>query len=108
MYRGQGFGRGYRSLGLGAGWLGGGRELDNPYPYCRLYPWLPRRWWAYPASIQPRSYDYPVQTPSQPAFISMPLPAYNKEQERQMLMNQIQILEAQLKLTKKRLEELRG
>jgi chaperonin cofactor prefoldin len=38
----------------------------------------------------------------------MPLPAYNKEQERQMLMNQIQILEAQLKLTKKRLEELRG
>ncbi len=25
---------------------GGGR--GNPYPYCRFYPWLPRRWWAYP------------------------------------------------------------
>jgi len=24
---------------------GGGR--GNPYPFCRFYPWLPRRWWAY-------------------------------------------------------------
>ncbi len=19
----------------------------NPYPFCRFYPWLPRRWWLY-------------------------------------------------------------
>ena len=31
---------------------GGGR--GNPYPYCRFYPGMPRRWWAYPG------YGYPA------------------------------------------------
>ena len=36
--RGRGwFGRGYPGWGRG-----------NPYPFCRFYPWLPRRWWAAP------------------------------------------------------------
>lgn len=26
------------------GWGGQGR--GNPYPYCRFFPWLPRRWWS--------------------------------------------------------------
>jgi hypothetical protein len=44
--RGGGFGRGYwAGAGLGRG-LGMGRGMGNPYPYCRFYPWMPRRWWA--------------------------------------------------------------
>lgn len=47
----------------GRGRMGGGR--GNPYPYCRFYPWLPRRWWASPyvgryTSYAPYSgYRYP-------------------------------------------------
>lgn len=26
--------------------FGRGRGMGNPYPYCRFYPWMPRRWWA--------------------------------------------------------------
>jgi hypothetical protein len=42
----------------GRGWLGwgGGRGRGlgrgNPYPFCRFYPWLPRRWWAMPYANQ--------------------------------------------------------
>lgn len=34
----------------GRGWFGWGYPgwgRGNPYPFCRFYPWLPRRWWAY-------------------------------------------------------------
>jgi len=42
--RGMGVGRGYwAGAAPGAGW---GRGIGNPYPYCRFYPWMPRRWWA--------------------------------------------------------------
>jgi hypothetical protein len=50
-----GFGRGYGYFGprfgrgIGSGWFGWGRGFGNPYPFCRWFPWLPRRWWAYPA-----------------------------------------------------------
>ncbi len=46
--RGRGAGRGRRNwqgAGFGRG-LGMGRGMGNPYPYCRFYPWMPRRWWA--------------------------------------------------------------
>lgn len=44
--RGWGLGRGYwPGSGFGRGY-GMGRGMGNPYPYCRFYPWLPRRWWA--------------------------------------------------------------
>ncbi len=44
--RGGGLGRGYwAGGGFGRG-LGMGRGMGNPYPYCRFYPWMPRRWWA--------------------------------------------------------------
>ncbi len=50
MMRGRGwFGRGIRSWGRGMG-MGIGRGIGlgrgNPYPFCRFYPWLPRRWWS--------------------------------------------------------------
>lgn len=34
---------------FGRGWWGRG----NPYPFCRFYPWLPRRWWAYGGGLHP-------------------------------------------------------
>ncbi len=44
--RGGGFGRGYwAGAGFGRG-FGMRRGMGNPYPYCRFYPWMPRRWWA--------------------------------------------------------------
>ena len=46
--RGLGFGRGYwtgTALSPGCG-RGIGMGMGNPYPYCRFYPWMPRRWWA--------------------------------------------------------------
>lgn len=53
MGLGRGMGRGI-SLGRGIG-MGFGR--GNPYPFCRFYPWLPRRWWAC------GSYYYPTAQP---------------------------------------------
>jgi len=47
VMRGRGwFGRGYR------GW---GRGRSNPYSFCRFYPWLPRRWWAYGMGPYPQA-----------------------------------------------------
>ncbi len=58
--RGQGFGFA-RRYGLGMG-LGRGFWRGNPYPFCRFYPWLPRRWWAMgmtPYSVSPQPL-YPI------------------------------------------------
>ena len=44
---GTGFGRG---IGFGRGM---GMARGNPYPFCRFYPWLPRRWWAYGGGYYP-------------------------------------------------------
>ncbi len=44
--RGGRLGQGYwPGAGFGRG-FGMGRGMGNPYPYCRFYPWMPRRWWA--------------------------------------------------------------
>ncbi len=69
MGRGMGLGRGFgmgRGMGFGRGF---GMGRGNPYPFCRFYPWLPRRWWAYGRgfnAVQPTgsygpgpSYGYP-------------------------------------------------
>ena len=74
MGRGMGLGRGFgmgRGMFFGRG-SGMGMGRGNPYPFCRLYPWLPRRWWAYgggytPAQPPPQlyrpkaNYGYPGQ-----------------------------------------------
>ncbi len=46
--RGMGFGRGnWTGTALSPAWgRGMGMGMGNPYPYCRFYPWMPRRWWA--------------------------------------------------------------
>lgn len=57
-------GRGWFGWGGGLGWGRG-----NPYPFCRFYPWLPRRWWAtpytsrYAATIPYMRYGYPSYAP---------------------------------------------
>ncbi len=37
------YGRGWGAWGRGRGWGGRG----NPYPFCRVFPWLPRGWWRF-------------------------------------------------------------
>jgi len=57
---GLGFGRGYWSwgYGFGRGVWGPGWGRGNPYPFCRFFPWLPRRWWA--MGLTPYGYSYGV------------------------------------------------
>ena len=56
-------GRGFGSRGVG--WSGPGWGRGNPYPFCRSFPWLPRRWWATPyagynaGAIPYMGYGYP-------------------------------------------------
>ncbi|HUW45539.1 MAG TPA: 4Fe-4S binding protein [Dehalococcoidia bacterium] len=41
----------------GRGWFGWGCwgwGRGNPYLFCRFYPWLPRRWWAYGRGAYPQ------------------------------------------------------
>ncbi|MCK4723199.1 MAG: 4Fe-4S binding protein [Dehalococcoidia bacterium] len=52
----------------GRGWFGRrspGWGIGNPYPFCRFYPWLPRRWWAYGQGPYPQTMPsyYPVYRP---------------------------------------------
>jgi hypothetical protein len=64
--RGMGFGRGYwTGTALSPGW-GRGMGMGNPYPYCRFYPWMPRRWWAMGMS------PYEPGAPSNPQGGSVP------------------------------------
>jgi len=94
--------------GLGA--MTGGRRgfctgyFPTSYPY-RMYPWgrvfqtvLPR---IVPPTTTPTVSPY-VQTPFGTPFV----PSYSKEQEKQMLEQQIRMLEGQLEAIRKRLGEL--
>lgn len=80
---GMGFARGF---GFGRGTRG------NWGANCRMFPWLPRRWWA--------SNNFQSDTP-------MPV-AVNPPQENEYLKTQAQFLKAQLEAVEKRLEQLVG
>ncbi len=63
MARGRGFGRGFWSgFGPGRGMgMGMGMSMGNPYPFCRNFPWLPRRWWTgMYGAMAPALGTYPV------------------------------------------------
>ncbi len=69
MPRGRGFlGLGY---GTGRGFRGFGRGMGNPHPFCRFFPWLPRRWWtgmygpmtSYSSGYTPYPYSAPYYRP---------------------------------------------
>ena len=75
----------------GPGWgasLGWGR--GNPYWFCRFYPWLPRRWWAYGV----------------PFWGGYPLPAPDPQAELAALKAQAQWLRDQLEAVSQRIGEL--
>ena len=61
MSRGRGRGRGM-GIGIGIGTVSG---RGNPYPFCRFYPGLPRRWWAYGSGSYPPAMPalYPFNKP---------------------------------------------
>lgn len=44
------FGPGFWKGGPGPGW---GQGMGNASPFCRFFPWLPRRRWAAPGSSAP-------------------------------------------------------
>ena len=113
--------RGYGGFGgfFGRGWGVGGWS-GNPYPFCRRFPWMPRWWWAYPnwGSLYSGGYGaYPTVPTAPPAGIPpmagapttpfMPFAStYSKEQERQILDQQLKALEVQIEAIQKRLKEL--
>ncbi|MEW6725046.1 MAG: DUF5320 domain-containing protein [Bacillota bacterium] len=81
-YYGPGFWKG----GPGP-WGGqGGGLRGNPNPNCRLYPWLPRRWWVGGAAA-------PMPYPTEPA---------SEKEHLRMMANS---LRQQLEATEKRLSE---
>ncbi|MGQ9781795.1 MAG: DUF5320 domain-containing protein [Nitrososphaeria archaeon] len=72
--------------------------LYFPWPLwgrCRWFPWLPRWWWT---GI------YGPITPYTTPYWAPPIP---KEYQITMLEDEAKILERQLELIRKRLEELR-
>lgn len=105
---GWGFGPGW-GRGWGLGW-GFGRGWGWWYPFCRVYPWLPRGWrWMYLYGIPP-TYPYsPTQTyPYPPSFIPSPgyLGTYNPELELELLRNQARMVEEELKRINERISEI--
>ncbi|MEA1869111.1 MAG: DUF5320 domain-containing protein [Euryarchaeota archaeon] len=81
------------------GWYGEG--IDSPYYWgrCRRFPWLPRWWWAMPAT---------PYTPPAPAPVSgYAPPVWTEEQELAMLESHAAMLGQQLEQIKKILEEVK-
>lgn len=81
---GTGMGRAARGFGFGRGYGG------NFGPNCRVFPWLPRRWWAtgnYQSGI------------TAPFFAGAPV-------EGEYLQAQAKFLKNQLEAIEKRLEQL--
>lgn len=107
------FGPGFWKGGPGpAPWAGGGGGggRGNPYPYCRFYPWLPRRWWAYPNWNWDEAGALPVgeSIPAAPYggyYPNAPVPqGYPNEME--FLKEQAGFLTEQLNAINSRLSEL--
>ena len=109
--RGIGFGRGMgMSPGLG---LGRGSDPNLSWP-CRWFPWLPRGWWRFP-SFYGYSVPYPSTTgvPVSPQFPPMWPSSQMAQpgiipptQEREMLEQNLKVLEDQLGEIRRRLSEL--
>jgi len=80
------------------GWY---QNTGDPYYWgrCRRFPWLPRWWWATPAT----PYTPPAPAPV-PGYAP---PVWTEEQELAMLESQAAMLEQQLEQIKKRLEEMK-
>jgi len=124
---GQGFGRGLGydpgmgirgSYGIGPG-IGMGRGFGpNPYWSCRWFPWLPRGWWRFPSfsgygvpysSLYPQTTGFPSFPQYPPVWPSSPMVQpgiMQPTQEREMLEQNLKVLEDQLDEIRRRLSEL--
>jgi len=91
------FGPGFWKGGPGsAPWAGGGWGGGNPSPFCRFFPWLPRRWWAFPGAGYGAGW-----APGQWSQGQVP-------DEATVLKQQSDYLQQQLNEINKRLGELEG
>ena len=89
------------------GWY---EDIDDPYYWgrCRRFPWLPRRWWAMPATpYAPPPAPMPGYVPPAYAPPAYAPPALTEEQELAMLESHAAMLGQQLEQIRKRLEELK-
>ncbi|NPV28841.1 MAG: DUF5320 domain-containing protein [Firmicutes bacterium] len=94
------FGPGFWKGGPGpAPWAGGCWWAGNPYPFCRFFPWLPRRWWAYPGYAAGWG-AYPG-----PGWAPGPGAAYPQD-EAEFLKQQAGFLQQQLDQINARLKDL--
>jgi hypothetical protein len=111
----MGFNRGMRfgsRLGLGRG-IGPNMSFS-----CRWFPWLPRGWWRFPSSYRystpfgapypsttniPSFQQYPPMWPSSPMVQPGIIPP---SQEREILNQNLKLLEEQLGEIQRRLSEL--
>lgn len=90
---GMGWGGG-RGRGFGRGWgrgLGRGLRYNNRMR-CFRFPWLPLGWWANP-EYQDNFFDIPEPT---------------KKEEKVMLLEEIEILQEEMKAIKERLTKIKG
>ncbi len=133
-----GYGRGYRRMyyatGL-PGWARAGYGYPafgagfggNPYQNCRVFPWLPRRWWSgsygpvqwteqgpqiaaqqAPQAQQPQPQMPQAQQPqSQMAPAQFPFQQPTKDQEIQLLQQQLKAIEDEKKLLEQDVEEIK-
>jgi hypothetical protein len=83
--------------------LGGGRGFGPNLSWsCRWFPWLPRGWWRFPSSYgygTPYSAQYQPNPMIQPGIMA-------PTQEREILEQNLKVLENQLVEIRKRLSEL--
>ncbi len=86
------FGPGFWKGGPGP-WFGGW-GAGNPYPWCRFFPWLPRRWWAYPGA-------YPWWVPG-PGGASLQAEADFLKQQASFLQQQLEAINTRLKELEKK------
>ncbi|MGB9791362.1 MAG: DUF5320 domain-containing protein [Thermacetogeniaceae bacterium] len=86
------FGPGFWKGGPGPAPWAGGWGGGNPSPFCRFFPWLPKRWWAYPGAGYGAGW--------------MPGPPAGVPDEATVLKQQAEFLRQQLDAINKRLGEL--
>ncbi|MGB4503546.1 MAG: DUF5320 domain-containing protein [Syntrophaceticus sp.] len=112
MMRGRNyFGPGFWKGGPGPAWEGRGCSQGwglgrgNPSPFCRFFPWLPRRWWAASGNASGPWAAAPEDVAG--PWAATPTPGEGWK-EADVLKEQASFLQQQLDEINKRLEELDG
>ncbi|MDD2359504.1 MAG: DUF5320 domain-containing protein [Syntrophaceticus schinkii] len=106
-YYGPGFWKGGPGPAWGGRGRGQGRGLGrgNPSPFCRFFPWLPRRWWAASGGVPGPRAAAPEGVPGPWAAAPTQGEEWN---EADVLKEQASFIQQRLNEINKRLEELEG